>query len=84
VLYLGIGGFTASSYTLLMRVADGPAKATLFSAFMGMTNVCELWSARAVGAAHGASGYSLAFTVVALASIAALIPLCLVARAEPD
>ncbi len=73
VLYAGIGLYTASSYTLLMNVADGAARATMFSAFMGATNLCELGSTRAVGWMQARGGYATAFVVlVAVAAIATL------------
>lgn len=82
-LYLAIGAFTAASYAMLMHAADGPARATAFSAFMGMTNLCELWSARVMGAAHTASGYRLGFALLAAASLGALALTWLLARSKP-
>jgi len=49
VLYVLIGGFTASSYALFMDLTDPRLGATQFSAFMGATNLCEAWSSLAVG-----------------------------------
>lgn len=79
-LYVAIGGFTAASYALLMRVADGAARATAFSAFMAMTNVCEMWSGRVVGATHDDAGYALGFALLGGASLAAIALLYLLAR----
>jgi MFS family permease len=73
ILYVAIGVFTASSYALFMELADGPARATMFSAFMGMTNLCELWASRAVGELHPHGGYALGFAAVAAASFASVL-----------
>lgn len=72
LLYAAIGLFTASSYALLMDVTHPRLAATQFSAFMGGTNLCESWSALAVGRLAGTSGYAPAFVMMALASLLAL------------
>lgn len=72
VLYLCIGLFTAASYALFMDLTDPRLGATQFSAFMGATNACESWSASAGGRLIASSGYSAAFAVMALISLAAL------------
>ena len=71
-LYLGIGFFTASSYALFMDMTDVHLGATQFSAYMGVTNACEMWSALAVGQLVGGFGYAIAFAVMAAVSFAAL------------
>jgi hypothetical protein len=65
VLYLAIGLFTASSYALFMDLTDPRLGATQFSGFMGATNLCESWSALAVGKLVAGAGYPLAFMVMA-------------------
>jgi MFS transporter, PAT family, beta-lactamase induction signal transducer AmpG len=72
LLYVTIGLFTAASYALLMDVTHPRLAATQFSAFMGATNLCESWSALAVGRLAGSFGYAPAFVVMALASLLAL------------
>ena len=71
LVYLGIGAFTAASYALFMRNASGPMAATVFSAFMGMTNACEVIASRAAGSMHGALGYGGALAVLAGVSLLA-------------
>jgi len=72
LLYAAVGAMTAASYALFMELAGGAAAATTFSAFMGMTNLCELWAVRAVGALHDGVGYPLAFAALALVTAAAV------------
>lgn len=72
-VYLLIGAFTASSYAMFMDLADPEAAGVEFSAFMGATNLCELWAAAAMGAMLGAQwGFSWALTLLAGASLIAL------------
>jgi len=70
VLYLCIGLFTASSYALFMEITDPSLGATQFSAFMAATNACESWSGFAVGRGIPVLGYSGAFSILALVSLA--------------
>lgn len=81
-IYLGIGVFTAASYALFMSLTDPALGATQFSAYMGATNLCEAWSARAGGALAARAGYAHAFAWPALIALAALalVPLL---RAHP-
>ncbi len=79
-LYAGIGLYTASSYALLMNVADGAARATLFSAFMGATNLCELMLTRAVGWMQARGGYAIAFVVLVVVAAAATTTVPALAR----
>ncbi|MEX1275994.1 MAG: MFS transporter, partial [Bacteroidota bacterium] len=72
VLYVSIGLFTSSSYALLMDVSHPRLAATQFSAFMGATNLCESWSAFAIGGLVGGFGYPPAFVVMAILSLASL------------
>lgn len=69
LVYLGIGVFTAASYALFMQGATGPLAATVFSAFMGLTNACEAWAGRGGGALQRAFGYGPALTTMALLSL---------------
>jgi MFS family permease len=68
LLYLGIGVFTAGSYSLFMEITDRRLGATQFSAFMGATNLCESWSSVAGGKIAGVAGYATAFAVMGAAS----------------
>jgi PAT family beta-lactamase induction signal transducer AmpG len=72
VLYLAIGIFTASSYALFMDLTDPQIGATQFSAYMAGTNLCEAWSAFAVGRFAAIVGYPIAFGLLAAASLASL------------
>lgn len=72
VLYVLIGAFTTTSYALFMALTDRRLGATQLSASMSATNLCESWSAVAVGRLTGAFGYGPAFTVMAVVSLAGL------------
>jgi hypothetical protein len=72
MLYLGIGFFTTSSYALFMDLTDPKIGATQFSAYMGATNLCEAWSALAVGRIASALGYPVAFAALGIASLLSL------------
>ncbi|MCA8954372.1 MAG: hypothetical protein KDE27_33000, partial [Planctomycetes bacterium] len=69
--YFGIGAFTAASYALFMANATGPLAATVFSAFMGLTNACEAMAGRAGGLLQTRFGYGAAIAGLALASLVA-------------
>jgi hypothetical protein len=59
--------------TLAGRLDGGTARGfSQFSTYMGATNGCEMWSAYAVGKLHAALGYSVAFSVLATASVLSL------------
>jgi MFS family permease len=70
--YLGVGLFTASSFALFMDLTEPRLGATQFSAYMGMTNLCEAWSARYIGSLSTSDGYGTAFMVAAALGTAAL------------
>jgi len=80
VIYFLIGAFTATTYALFMDLTDPALGATQFSAFMGATNLCEVWAVYAAGrlASAGAAGvdaapgYAVALAVLAAVSLAAL------------
>jgi predicted MFS family arabinose efflux permease len=72
VVYFAVGGFTAASYGLFMAHAAGPLAATVFSGFMGMTNLCEAWAGRMAGALQTAQGYPTALLVLAGLSLLGL------------
>jgi len=72
LLYFTIGIYTASSYALFMDLTHPQIGATQFSAYMAGTNLCEGWSAFAVGRLASVFGYLLAFGVLAGASLLSL------------
>ena len=72
LLYFFIGAFTTASYALFMDMTDRRLGATQLSAYMSATNLCESWSAFAIGALVAALGYGPAFVVMAMASLLAL------------
>ncbi|MCW8133973.1 MAG: MFS transporter [Planctomycetota bacterium] len=71
-VYFAIGLYTASSYALFMDLTDPRLGATQFSAFMGMTNVCESWSAKSMGMLKPVFGYGGTFLWLALGSLLVL------------
>lgn len=83
VFYLGIGLFTAAIFALFMDATDRRLGATQFSAYMGMTNLCEAWSSRLVGALTTRLGYGTAFPIAAALGLLALPLLWLVRPARP-
>lgn len=85
-LYLFIGMFTAASYALFMRLTDPLLGATMFSAFMGVTNLCEAWVAYVGGRLVAAEGYPAAFMVMAGVSLLGipLVGLMTLREAEAD
>jgi MFS family permease len=72
VFYGLIGAFTTTSYALFMEATDRRLGATQLSASMSATNLCESWSALAVGRLTSLWGYGVAFSVMAVLSLAAL------------
>jgi MFS family permease len=80
---LGIGVFTAGSYSLFMDITDRRVGATQFSAFMGVTNFCESWSGFAGGKIAGLAGYAAAFGIMGGISLLA-IPLLRWTRLTPS
>ncbi len=79
-LYLLIGAFTTTSYALFMGLTDRRLGATQLSASMSATNLCESWSAFAVGRLTTAWGYAPAFSVMAALSLLALPVLWMLRR----
>lgn len=71
-VYTGIGVFTASTYAYFMDLTRTEFAATQFSALMGATNLCEVWSTGAGGFLVEAGGYGSAFIVLAGLSLGAL------------
>ncbi len=71
-LYLCIGSLTASSYALFMDLSDPAIGGTQFSAYMGASNLCEVWAVALAGTIAAASGYSIAFITTALLSLIAV------------
>lgn len=72
-LYLCIGSLTASSYAMFMDLSDPTIGGTQFSAFMGATNLCEVWAIAVAGRIAAGPGYGAAFLVAAAASLSALV-----------
>jgi hypothetical protein len=68
ILYAGIGLFTAASYAFFMDRTDPRVAATVFSGFMGLTNLCESWSGSAAGRIAEDFGYAAAFSALAAVS----------------
>lgn len=81
-IYLFTGSLTASSYALFMDLTDPAIGGTQFSAFMGATNMCEVWSVAAAGALAGRSGYAAGFLLAVGASLVALAILPMLSRAR--
>ncbi len=76
-VYLALGLLTAATYALFMDLCAPAAAATQFSAFMGVTNLCEMgavWSAGRIAAmpAGGATSASYAAAWVAMAAVSLL------------
>jgi len=70
------GAFAASSYAMFMDLTDPSLGATQFSAFMGATNLCEVWATYAVGRLVVTLDYAGAFLILAVVSFVS-IPLVL-------
>ena len=71
-IYFLAGSLTAASYALFMDLTDADVAATQFSAFMGATNLCEVWAVAAGGFTAAALGYEAAFMILALAGLIAV------------
>jgi len=83
-VYLSIGVFTATTYALFMDLTDPALGATQFSAFMGATNLCEVWSVYLVGRLleriattqpQAPPDYPRALAIMACLALAALLTL---------
>lgn len=72
LVYFCIGLFTASSYALFMDITDPRLGATQFSAFMGVTNLCESWSGFAIGRMIPIVGYPAGMAIMGVISLASL------------
>lgn len=81
LLYLLLGAVTAASYGMFMNLTDRNLGATQFSAYMGATNLCEVWAIAAAGWLIGAYGHAWAFGALAGASLLGLPLLAGIARA---
>jgi len=79
-VYLGTGFLVASTYALFMDLTDPRLGSTQFSAYMGATNLCEIWSSRLAGHRIRAHGYPAAFSLAAGISVLALPLLALLGR----
>eukprot|EP00913_Durusdinium_trenchii_P028481 g26709.t1 len=83
----GIGLFTASSYALFMDLTRPGIAGTQFSAFMGATNGCEVWSTLLFGQIVAAWSYPtamLTLCTVTAAAIGLVVPMKLPAQAGAD
>lgn len=80
-MYVGVGLFTASSYSMFMNLTDARLGGTQFSTFMAATNGCESWSAAVGGRVAASAGYPTAFLALSAASLLALPLLRLIRRA---
>lgn len=72
MMYFLIGALTTSSYALFMDFTDPRLGATQLSAAMSATNLCESWSAFAVGRLTMMFGFGPAFSWMAMVSLLAL------------
>lgn len=72
LLYFLIGALTTASYALFMDFTDPRLGATQLSAAMSATNLCESWSAFAVGRLTTMLGFGAAFSWMAAVSLLAL------------
>jgi hypothetical protein len=70
--YVAIGLFTAARYAFFMRITSPHHAAAQFTAFMAMTNVCEVWAVAAIGPLAAGFGYAVAFATMAAISLVAL------------
>ena len=71
-IYLLIGCMIASSYALFMDLSEVSIGGTQFSAFMGATNLCEVWAVALAGGLAGSFGYSIGFSATAALSLLAI------------
>lgn len=72
-MYFFAGRFTAASYALFMDVTNPKLGATQFSTFMSATNGCEAWVVYSAGLITTASGYNIAFLIMCIVSLTALL-----------
>ncbi len=72
-MYFFAGMFTAASYALFMDVTNPKLGATQFSTFMSATNGCEAWVVYSAGIIAAASDYNIAFLVMCMVSLSALL-----------
>lgn len=72
-LYLCLGSLTTSSYALFMDLTDPAIGGTQFSAYMGATNLCEVWAVALAGSMAASSGYGIALIAVAMIGLVAVL-----------
>ncbi|MDH4071033.1 MAG: MFS transporter, partial [Ignavibacteria bacterium] len=82
-VYCCIGLFTASSYAFFMDLTDPRLGATQFSAFMGVTNLCESWSGFTIGRMIPLIGYPAGIAIMGIVSLIAL-PFVFLSRDRPE
>jgi MFS transporter, PAT family, beta-lactamase induction signal transducer AmpG len=73
VMYFFVGLFTASSYALFMDVTNPNIGGTQFSTYMAATNGCEAWTVWSAGFIIAGYGYSPAFILMSIVSLASLL-----------
>lgn len=73
VMYFFVGLFTASSYALFMDVTNPKIGGTQFSTYMAATNGCEAWTVWSAGFIISGYGYSPAFILMSVVSLASLV-----------
>ena len=73
VMYFFVGLFTASSYALFMDVTNPKIGGTQFSTYMAATNGCEAWTVWSAGLIVAGFGYSPAFILMSVVSLASLM-----------
>lgn len=80
IMHFGMGSFLASSYALYMDITNPKIASTQFSAFMGMTNGCESWTAIAAGRLTAAFSYPFAIVVMSAGSLIAIPSILLLTK----
>jgi hypothetical protein len=69
------GALVTASYALFMSRVGSGAPATMFTAWMAGTNLCEAWTAEVGGTLIERTSFGTAFAVLGLVSLLSLIPL---------
>jgi len=73
VMYFFVGLFTASSYALFMDLTNPNIGGTQFSTYMAATNGCEAWTVWSAGYIVAGYGYSPAYILMGIVSLASLL-----------
>lgn len=75
VVAVATGALVTASYALFMSRVGTAAPATMFTAWLAGTNLCESGTAAVGGALVEETSYATAFAVLGLVSLLALVPL---------